>query len=215
MKKILIYLLFYFMLSFFMLEIVTAQVTNRIERPQGFKVQFVVGSNISQLDGDDLMGYRKFGLRAGTQINYALYTRGGLSVGLFYDEKGSSNSFSFKSSGNQQNTKLTYLSIPLDFYFDSAYRSEIQKHRIRVRLGIAISRLFDITSENSLFADHTKLFNSFDISPNIGLTYSVSKKSGLNLRFETSITNILDQNQVLDLNNLRSYLFSIQYVYSL
>lgn len=215
MKKIIIYLLCSVLTTFLIINDCAAQRSRKVKRPEGFKAQIIAGMNFSQLDGDDLIGYSMLGLRAGAQINYALYAKGGLAIGLFYDEKGSSTSFSLLPRGLQENTKLRYLSIPLDFYFDSGYRPDIEKHRVRFQLGASISRLFSTYSQHRAFGDFTGMFNTFDIAPNIGLTYSISKKSGFNLRFESSITHVLEENLALEINNLRSYLFSLQYVYSL
>lgn len=203
------------MALFFTSDDCNAQRSTKIKRPEGFKAQLIAGMNFSQLDGDDLIGYSMLGLRAGAQINYALHTKGGIAIGLFYDEKGSSSSFSLLPRGIQQNTKLRYLSIPVDFYLDSGYRPDLEKHRLRFQFGASISRLFSTDSEHQDFGDLINLFNPFDIAPNIGLTYSISKKSGFNLRFESSITNVLEEDLTLEINNLRSYLFSLQYVYSL
>lgn len=182
---------------------------------EGFIVDLILGSNFSQLDGDELVGYRKLGLRTGAQINYQLQKNGGIVVGLVYEEKGSSESFSLGKPDNSLHTSLQFLSIPVDFFFLAGYNPKIRKHRIKYNIGLSIGRLFNVNSNDEQYVEFEKSFSTFDFAPNIGLTYFISKKSGLNLRWERSISNILNEDPENELSALSSYQFSLQYIYTL
>ncbi len=180
---------------------------------RGFNVDLVAGLNFSQLDGDGTAGYRHIGLRAGTQISYALSPTYGTVLGLFYEEKGSSSNLTFLSKDPSEDIHLQYVSIPVGFYKDTGYRKAIDRHRLRIQMEVSISRLFDISIGREDLMDSKS--GTFDISPSIGFTYHLTRRSGMNLRIEQSFTNILDVNQGTDQISLRSYLMNIQYLYRL
>jgi len=215
MKKFLIYLITILGMTISTVLTLRSQVTNVASSHQGIDAQLIIGMNFSQLSGDDYDGYRMLGIRLGTEMGFRFRTRVGMTVGLLYDEKGSSSTFSLTSGEETQKIKLRYLSVPIDFTIYSDYRSATQRYRLRYNMGISFGRLFSVRSNRLEINDIKASFTKYDIAPNIGLTYNLSRKSSINIRAEWSLPSLHNGALTPEATKLRSYLISTQYIYSL
>jgi len=186
-----------------------------VDESRGFVLSLIIGANLSQLDGDNLSGYSSLGLRSGIQISNTFSSKMGFSIGLLYDAKGSRESFGLGNGASISNIKLRYLSVPVDFFFSTDYNDLIERNRIRFHFGMSVSRLFGINTNIQQYSILESEFNNFDLSPYIGFTYLVSRSSGIHLRFERSINNVLDSIPSQNIEALSSFMFSLQYQYSL
>lgn len=196
-------------------SLITAQSGALANPPKGVQAEVIFGFNFSQLSGDNLSGYRHMGLRAGTQVSMHWGSKLGLNIGMLYDEKGSSETFSLAPAKDDMTTKLRYLSVPVDLIWLTSYRKEINRYRLRYNIGIVGGRLFGATVANEVIARPLDQYNKYDIAANLGVTYHLSSVSGLHLRIEHSLTDLLQTDSATDVPQVLSYLLSLQYVYAL
>lgn len=147
---------------------------------QDFKGIATVGINASQIDGDYLSGYHKFGLMVGVGVERKLYKRWSVSLGLEFMEKGSRTSY--KDSSIYFKWKLQYLDLPLLFSFKA-------HQRFRFQLGLTPSILVNekVDNGNGYYKPAFKddLFHAL-ISP--GVEFSFAENLSLLLRYQYSIT---------------------------
>ena len=74
---------------------------------QRFKAAAIIGTNLSQIDGDNLYGFKKIGLTAGGRLSYANEKTLDVALEMLYSQRGSSVNF-FKNS-DQEKIKLNCL----------------------------------------------------------------------------------------------------------
>jgi hypothetical protein len=91
---------------------------------QTFRAGLILGLNLAQVDGDNYVGYGKFGLHAGGVAELPLSKRTSLSFELLYEQKGAYSRFP-QNTLNQTNTyKFTanYANVPILFmYYDRPF----------------------------------------------------------------------------------------------
>lgn len=88
-----------------------------------FTAGFALGTNISQIDGDNLSGYYKFGLNAGPVVNVNFTPKVALSFELLYSQKGSrSVGGNYTTVGgstfHEYRIHLNYAEVPLILYYN-------------------------------------------------------------------------------------------------
>ena len=176
---------------------------------KGFQAEIVAGSNFSQLDGDRLSGFNKFGLRAGLRLAYPLNNKKGWVLGILYDQRGSSTGIISKG-GFSQHISLDYIALPLSMYFNSWWNEPIRRHKVSVYGSLIPARLVRTESSHALFDDNTDNFKRWDVSFAIGVAYSVGRRGSIHLRIERSMLKIY-RTPGTDITGLQSYLISIQY----
>lgn len=87
---------------------------------QLFRGGIVVGSNFSQIEGDDISGFRKIGLLVGVSSEILLSEQFFLNFDILYSQKGSRGTFEGDGSFLDKRIALDYLEIPVLFkYRDS------------------------------------------------------------------------------------------------
>ena len=127
MKYIIITLIW----SAFLLNDLTAQ--------RGFKGSVVAGINLSQIDGDNLVGFRKAGLSAGLKVSFLLKKKLFGNVEILYSQRGSGPTL---FSGNGPITDLNYFELPLYVSIKDWFIEDGQYHKLSGDIGISLGRLF-------------------------------------------------------------------------
>ncbi|MCI5080098.1 MAG: PorT family protein [Saprospiraceae bacterium] len=151
---------------------------------QRFKAGIVAGINLSQLDGDDLVGYNRIGINAGGKVAAVLTDRLELGMELLYSQKGSNRSRTDNFNSTFDEIRLNYVEVPVMLSFTD--------WKFQVNGGFSYARLIDYRVEDFLEGDVTESFeynqNIFSIV--VGATYFFRENFGLNLRWTQSVSDL-------------------------
>ena len=150
------------------------------------------GFNLSQVDGDEVYGFNRFGLNAGFGGILPLGHRFSLSVEILYNEKGSYRKYSPTPVDTLQNPyyslKLTYLTAPIMIHFED-------RNTWTFGLGLSWSRLvgfkeleFNIPQDWDRPNITYKTKNDFSIIADI--RFRVWKHLKFNLQYSYSLAKI-------------------------
>ncbi len=171
---------------------------------QGFKGGLLAGITTSQVDGDNMSGYNKFGFqggvfvktyfnpgnlsaftfqytgKAGDTTDVVLKPRWALQLGLKYAGKGAANRFDPDNPVIRQNI-LHYVEFPvlMNYYYHDKWFFE--GGLIPGYLNKSISKVLGNTSTNS------RDYNKFDLAGALGVNYLFSPQIWLNMRFSYSL----------------------------
>ena len=181
--------------------------------PQGFQADVRIGANFSQLDGDGLSGFDRIGLGAGIDIAYATSVNTSLSLGIHFDQRGSSTGL-FSPSSSSQHIHLNYVALPISYVFHQWWYEDYDRYKIRLRAIINPARLIGVSSSHAQFDNATQSFKRWDLSLGAAVAYAVGPRASLELSLERSVLKIFEipNSQA---SALQSYWFSFSYLYRL
>ena len=158
--------------------------------PQRFKMGLKVGPMTSQMSGDGLGGFDKFGAVAGAQVRATLNERNSVSLGMEYMSKGSRapidtinhNTFAYR---------LHYLQIPINWHY--TYSNRLQFHGglyagYLIHQSVMANKLTYALNEYG----GQPGFNSWDIGGQMGVQFVWNDNNGFVLEFGQSIVPIRD-----------------------
>ena len=84
------------------------------EEPLKFSARLHLGFSASQVHGDQISGFNKFGLSSGATIDMRRSSRDGVQFGIFYTQKGSRRVPDAKNGDfNSWRYRFTYIDLPL------------------------------------------------------------------------------------------------------
>ncbi len=176
---------------------------------QRFNAFAISGLTASQIDGDNLAGFRKLGYTLGLGVHYDFDKRyyGGLE--LLNTLKGSQSKLSLSGSSGFSSTSLNYLEVPIyagirDWYIDGE-----DYYKVGAEGGLSIGNLINASSENTAYENRTDEFNRIDISYLLGVYYSFSKRWTAGARYTRAFTNLF-KDEATGIERLRSYNWSFR-----
>lgn len=153
---------------------------------QTFHPALIGGMNLSQVDGDNLAGYRKFGVNTGAKAYAMINDRFSLSMELLYVQKGSRSSDIRVLPHNSLDMTFHYAEIPVQFHFHD-------RETVILGLGASYARLLD----------YKKVSGGVDVTDTIAqpvdnrdfnvvgdFTLLLKKHYGFNIRFQYSIVPV-------------------------
>ena len=146
---------------------------------QAFNAGLALGMTTSQISGDGLGGWDKFGVTGGAYVNAPLSSKNGLRIGIYYTEKGART----KRDTLNFNTfayRLKYIEVPVQMSY--------QNGPFTFLTGFYYGRLVrqDILS-NSLSYPVLPAFRNYDIGIALGTTLQLGDHLFLEGKFSTSI----------------------------
>jgi hypothetical protein len=153
--------------------------TCSVHAQQAFKAGVALGMTTSQISGDGLGGWDKFGLTGGAFVSAPFSSKNGFRIGLYYTEKGSRT----KRDTLTYNTfayRLKYIEVPVQFSF--------QNGPITILSGLYYGRLIkqEILSNKVPFAVNPA-FRNYDIGIALGATLQLGDHLFIEGKFSTSI----------------------------
>lgn len=178
-----------------------------------FQADIVIGSNFSQLDGDGIAGFNKAGIKAGLDISYPTSSTKGWTLGLYFDQRGSSTSL-IRTNVFDQFIALQYLSIPISLYSKSWYQDDTDRYKVKIYGSIIPARLFASSSDNPTFDNDVDNFKKWDVSFQVGVSYGIGRKASVRLAAERSVLKIFRIPNSTE-TGLQSYQLNLSYAYSL
>ena len=169
-----------------------------------FNGQIIAGFNASQVDGDQLAGYDKVGLRVGPAVSARIKDKFGLTMEILYSQKGSKTKRADQTldyNGRIYKLALNYAEIPILFNYTD-------KGRLRVSLGGSYSRLitaketiyYPLLSVNVENQDVTDLYLPADFCWIADVNYLLSHHLGVGLRSDYSLLPIRNNGGLTALN---------------
>lgn len=146
---------------------------------QAFKAGLSLGMTTSQISGDGLGGWDKFGVTGGAFVSAPLSSKNGFRIGLNYADKGSRT----KRDTLNFNTfayRLRYIEVPIQYSF--------QNGPFTFLTGLYYGRLIkqDILA-NALTYDVTPPFRNYDVGITVGATLQLGDHLFLEGRFSSSL----------------------------
>ncbi len=165
-----------------------------------FNLILTAGAVGSQIDGDMLGGYNKFGTVAGINLNKGLGEKSAVDFGITYVQKGAR-----KNPTNMDPTsylaRLNYVEVP--FMFSTNY-----KVKYRFEGGLSFAYLFKSHEESSQVGIIDNPFKTYDFCYNVGFGYRLSEKLYSNLRYSYSLIPIRDYNNNVYLGTFWTRIFN-------
>jgi len=180
-----------------------------ISTSQNLEGGAIIGINTSQVSGDNLGGFNKFGLNMGGVIKrqFPLFN---ILIELRYINKGSKEVVESGDYSNGYIFKTSYIEMPFILekliYNNTSFQS-----------GLSLSKLLNFSEEIGGYSINGLNLNKLEYSFHIGLNTKLKSKLYLNTRFSNSIIPIRPHSsgQTYKLNKGQyntSISFSIQYM---
>lgn len=176
---------------------------------QTFKAALIGGFNLSQIDGDDMAGYDKFGWNAGVKAYAFVEERISLSFEILYSEKGSRASLIDRQFVPPTDIFMQYAEIPILVHYHD-------QNGMIFGAGVAYNQLFDFqrtvngvdTSED----DPVPQTNDWTLVGD--LTFVIKEHFGINGRMSYSLFPIAtDPNSNLQKQQWLNNVISIRLMY--
>ena len=153
---------------------------------QEFNAGFSLGISASQLDGDNLSGYNKLGIRTGAIVERKIGRRTDWWFGILYQTKGARKYYrQTNNANNLQNgpfRKLTlhYIDVPIGINYQ-------QSNKVNLLVALAYSYLVSssIVQEPGTVANFT--FSNSEFSLLFGFEVPLNEYIGANMNFQYSI----------------------------
>lgn len=151
---------------------------------QTFQGSLLGGFNMSQIDGDDLLGFNYLGFNAGMRVVAVLNDRWRVGPEILYSTQGSRRGNNEFNISNYDRFALSTIEVPLMVYF--------KDWRFTAEAGVAYQRLINYKIEDAGGADITAdipfredLFNF-----QVGVTFYVRPNFGINFRWSKHINDL-------------------------
>lgn len=191
-------------------------ITNQCEA-QRFGARAVAGWNMSQITGDQMAGFDKFGFVGGLQGTAEIIDKLNLNVEFLYSVRGSRPGVFNPSVDPDINVTLRYLDLPLYVSYHDWYDEEKGFYKAYALGGFSYGRLISASildnfndTENNL-AGLVEYFNENDVSWMLGFGFRLSKRIGIQFRYTSSITLLLDpEKHELNTEALRPYFITFR-----
>lgn len=152
-------------------------------REQIIQPAIILGFNSTQIDGDNLSGFRKFGANGGAGAFIMLPKNFSVNFEILYSMKGSKSSNSEAARyGGDYKLILDYIDIPIGFNYHD-------KERAIFGMGVVLNNL--VRYQETFGA--TKLdsdYKRFGVEVMANLSFVIKRHYGINFRYQYSITQI-------------------------
>jgi hypothetical protein len=190
-------------------------------KAQRVKGALIAGINLSQVDGDEIYGFRKPGLNIGASATVPVWNNFSFTIETIYNQKGAVQGeqyFTTDSLGNELNgaykIQLDYLEVPFLIHYTD-------KDVIAAGFGFSYGRAVKIKEwEHGKLIEGTALnsgvYKNDDFNILADIQFRIYKKLKFNLRYSYSIakirtrefTNLIGDSWTRDqYNNLLSFRF--------
>jgi hypothetical protein len=176
---------------------------------QRFGAGIIVGLNAAQVNGDDLAGYNKLGLRGGLRGITYLSDKTEINIDILFSQRGSASELVANNSLPRRLVNLNYIEVPVTFTFKD-WQDERGFYKVHFQGGLAYSRL--ISSKVDFFAiieSEQDNFAANDLAITLAGGFYVNESFGLNVRWSRSIFPFYDNDKHLNSAGLPRYKFPL------
>lgn len=155
-----------------------------IAQDKGFHLLLSAGANASQVNGDKLAGFDKFGLNVGAGVQRKISNKSLVQIEFLYSEKGSKDVVSPSNPVPDTLFQFNYIDVPIVYSYEFY-------PKLSAELGIYNSvRLKATYSDFVLTYDRTSIIRSSDHGVLAGLNYRLGDKFYANVRVTQSLLDI-------------------------
>lgn len=204
MKRIITILFVFFLASPLISE---AQSKKRFRPKQRFEMGLMLGVNLSQIDGDDFVGYDKAGLSGGIEGVVLLTRRMNGAMQLLYNQKGARvhDGVSVRQKKSRM-LQLDYMEVPILIRYQLNQPDEFQKAILTFEGGISYGKLINTIIEeevNRLPRTFTAIepdFNRNEFSLIAGLSVKIFDHANLGIRGTSALSRLYKDEAVLNKN---------------
>ncbi len=174
---------------------------------QTFRASLLAGGNFSQIDGDALFGYHQLGANAGIRVVAILDDRWRVGPEILFSQQGARRNQNSVNVSPFDRLDLNTLEIPLMAYY--------KDWRLTAEAGFSYQNLFSYTIISSGGEDITAAtpLNTDLVAIKAGVTFFLTERLGLNLRFSKHLTDI-DPDNTLN-TSFKGKSISVRAVYTL
>ncbi len=184
---------------------------------QKFGARAVAGFNMSQIAGDQMAGFDKFGFVGGLRGTANLIEKLDLNVEFLYSVRGSRPGIFNPSIDPDINVTLKYLDLPVYVTYSDWYDEQKGFYKAYLLGGFSYGRLLSATtSDNSNDGEDdldflVDFFNDNDFSWLLGFGFRLSRRFEIQMRYTSSINLLLDaEEHELNTFSLRTFFISIR-----
>lgn len=165
---------------------------------QTFQASALVGINLRQIDGDDLIGFNSIGANAGLRVVAVLGDRWRIGPEILFSQQGARLAKSDIFANNFSEINLNTVEVPLMVYF--------KDWRFTAEAGLAYQRLISYSAFALDGADITEstFFKEDQFNFQTGVTFYLNSNWGFNFRWSKSIGSILagEQEKIMKARSL-------------
>lgn len=151
-----------------------------------FKGSAVLGLNVSQIDGDNLAGYDKFGLTGGVKVEFPLNAVLDLGIEFLFSQRGSRSQIIQNRFVELSKIHLNYVELPLIIKWSDWWIEEEAYYKFNLHAGISNGYLVSANTNDSPAPTNGEL-NNYDFSLLVGTGFSFTSKWALMLRYTRSL----------------------------
>lgn len=179
-----------------------------------FRGSLVTGLNLSQIDGDQLSGYRKFGISTGLKMEFPISSTFDLGLEFLFSQRGSRSTITPNQFVDVQRIHLNYAAMPIFIKWNDWWIEEDSYYKFNLHGGLAPGWL--ISSRSNLSQSVTgSEFNKFDLSFFLGTGYSFTNKWALTLRYTRALNRLFSQQTTSgEIQGLIGYFITIRSEYT-
>ncbi len=180
-----------------------------------FKGGIVAGFNGSQIDGDQVAGYHKFGLSAGLKVEFPLSSVLDMDIEFLFSQRGSRSSIIPGQFEDLQRIHLNYAELPIIIKWNDWWIESEAYYKVNIQAGFSAARLISSNSNLSPNAISGE-FNNYDFSALVGVGFAFTKKWGIGLRFTRSLNTLYKQetNNQAKIKALLGYFITLRTEYT-
>lgn len=152
---------------------------------QDFNGGPILGFVATQVDGDSLGGYNRFGPALGVFIQREFSDKLDFKAELKYVQKGSKTKGDIKENDDYLEIRLQYIELPLLLHYK--YRN-----KIGLETGLALGYLFKAEEDHSAlgFEDARSFYSNTETSILAGIQYQFTEQLSVNARMNYSIFRV-------------------------
>ena len=192
-----------------------------------FNAGAVVGTNLSQIDGDLYTGFNKIGLRVGMEGTIYLNKRLDAVVGLLYVQKGSKTDSNITFASDvppDTEIHLDYMEVPFLLSVKFGNKNK-ETHAYTLEAGFSYARLinskitFKEFPDKVNYSDLADQLNSNEFNAVMGINFLFTKRLDIGFLFEVQLNKLYQlEGDILQAANskppqvtfMRNYLIGIQ-----
>ena len=191
---------------------------------QRFKAAAIAGINLSQMDGDDRIGFDKLGFQFGIKGIAILTERLHINTEILFSQKGAKFQSRPYKETKDYTINLNYMEVP---FLVDVLLSKIEKdhYRHHFMAGVSYARLIgsSFTEPENTPITYKPLeddFNKNELSVVFGYAYYISQNIGIGIRYTVATTRLFEREGKVSPNDanqskfLRNYHISARLVYS-
>jgi len=158
-----------------------------------FKGSAVLGLNLSQIDGDNLAGYDKFGLSGGVKVEFPLNAVLDFGVEFLFSQRGSRSQLIQNRFTELSRIHLNYVELPLLVKWSDWWIEDEAYYKFNLHGGISNGYLISSNTDETPTPTNAEL-NNFDLGLLTGLGFAFSKRWSITLRYTRSLVPLYTVN---------------------